>query len=110
MARSRLSELRDRQFNISLTATEYDSILRRATALGLRPVQLGRALLFDTKTVVTGVREKTPNSALRLEISRLGNLLNQLVRHLHRTGDPLPADLEPLLRDIRRLLAQGEAG
>jgi hypothetical protein len=37
-------------------------------------------------------------------LSRLGNLLNQMVRHLHQTGDPLPPDLEPLLRDIRQII------
>jgi hypothetical protein len=29
-----------------------------------------------------------------------------MIRHLHRTGDPLPADLEPLLKDIRQILAR----
>jgi hypothetical protein len=29
-----------------------------------------------------------------------------MVRHLHRTGDPPPADLEPLLRDIRDIIAR----
>jgi hypothetical protein len=28
------------------------------------------------------------------------------VRHLHHTGDPLPPDLEPLLKDIRHMLAK----
>ena len=37
------------------------------------------------------------------QLVRLGNNLNQMVRHLHRTGDPLPADLEPLLKDIRHI-------
>ena len=41
------------------------------------------------------------------QLVRLGNNLNQMVRHLHRTGDPLPADLEPLLADIRQLIARG---
>jgi hypothetical protein len=26
---------------------------------------------------------------------------------LHQTGDPVPADLEPLLIDIRRIIARG---
>jgi hypothetical protein len=40
------------------------------------------------------------------QLARLGNNLNQMVRHLHQTGDPLPADLEPLLKDIRRIIAR----
>jgi hypothetical protein len=43
------------------------------------------------------------------QLARLGNNLNQMVRHLHQTGDPLPADLEPLLTDIRRIIARGAA-
>jgi hypothetical protein len=30
--------------------------------------------------------------------------LNQMVRNLHQTGDPLPPDLEPLLTDIRHVI------
>ena len=40
------------------------------------------------------------------QLVRLGNNLNQMLRHLHRTGEPLPADLEPLLKDIRELIAR----
>ena len=40
------------------------------------------------------------------QLVRLGNNLNQMLRHLHRTGDPLPADLEPLLTDIRQVISR----
>jgi hypothetical protein len=30
-----------------------------------------------------------------------------MVRHLHQTGDPLPADLELLLHDIRQVITRG---
>jgi hypothetical protein len=40
------------------------------------------------------------------QLVQLGNNLNQLVRHLHSTGEPLPPDLEPLLADIRQIIAR----
>jgi hypothetical protein len=111
MGRPKKSEPRDRQFNVGLTATEYESLVRRAQALGMRPVHFGRALLVDqsTKSSITPRNAEIGNVA-RLnygQLVRLGNNLNQMVRHLHRTGDPPPADLQPLLNDIRLLIARG---
>jgi hypothetical protein len=73
----------------------------------MRPVHFGRALLLDQSRKLVVSREPTDSNAQRLiygQLVRLGNNLNQLVRHLHRTGDPLPADLEPLLKDIRQII------
>jgi hypothetical protein len=108
MGRPRLSEPRCQQLNLSLTKSELDSIRRRAQAVGMRPVHFGRALVLDQSV---GVKKKSelPDNGRRLiygQLVRLGNNLNQLVRHLHQTGDPLPPDLEPLLKDIRHLLAR----
>ncbi|HEX4409034.1 MAG TPA: hypothetical protein VH206_09690 [Xanthobacteraceae bacterium] len=60
--------------------------------------------------------DRNPRSSLESEgqfdrlvygaLSRLGNNLNQLLRHLHQTGDPIPPDLEPLLKDIRQIIAR----
>ena len=109
MARPRKSETRDRQLNLSLTATEYENIVKRANALGMRPVHFGRTVLLGTDRVSERARETTnPDTRLILaQLARLGNNLNQMVRHLHQTGDPLPADLEPLLNDIRQIVARG---
>ena len=103
---------RDRQLNLSLTAAEFENIRTRAASLGLRPALFARAVLCDTKhsrppTVTASPAEPSP--LLRLtynQLMRVGNNLNQMMRHLHRTGDPLPADLAPLLADIRALLAR----
>jgi hypothetical protein len=107
MGRPRNLEPRDQQFNLSLTARELESITERAQAVGMRPVHFGRALLLDPKRTLT-VQHATDNNHNRLVygLIRLGNNLNQMVRHLHRTGDPLPADLEPLLKDIRQMIAR----
>jgi len=72
----------------------------------MRPVHFGRAVLLDQYRTVTVEREPQNNLELLIysQLMRLGNNLNQLMRHLHRTGEPVPADLEPLLRDIRHIL------
>jgi hypothetical protein len=108
MGRPKKSEPRHRQFNLSLTDSELDSIRRRAEAVGMRPVHFGRALLLDQNRKAATKRE-ADNNLLRLtygQLVRLGNNLNQMVRHLHQTGDPLPADLEPLLNDIRQIVVK----
>ena len=106
MSRPKAKEPRDQQLNLSLTARELETIKRRAQALGQRPGHLGRALILDSSREVP-TKHSEPSNAVRLiwaQLARLGNNLNQLVRHLHHTGDPLPADLEPLLRDIRQVM------
>jgi hypothetical protein len=108
MARPRKSEPRDQQLNLSLTAAELASIKRRAEALGMRVAHFGRALLVaeDYNVLVTHTPENHTSRFIRNQLAGLGNNLNQMVRHLHRTGDPLPADLEPLLNDIRKIIGQ----
>ena len=110
MGRPGTSEPRDRQLNVGLTATEYEGVVRRAEAIGMRPVHFGRALLLGKNDASMNKGEPTSNNISRLlhaQLVRLGNNLNQMVRHLHQTGDPLPADLEPLLTDIRKIIAHG---
>lgn len=74
----------------------------------MRPVHFGRALLLaqDSKLAVKREDGGNAESLIYAQLARLGNNLNQLVRHLHRTGDPLPPDLEPLLKDIRQIIAR----
>jgi hypothetical protein len=110
MGRPTKSEPRDKQFNLSLTASELAIIQQRAEAVGMRPVHFGRALLLEENRKINSAKKEVGGNGERLiygQLARLGNLLNQMMRHLHRTGDPLPADLEPLLKDIRQLMARG---
>jgi hypothetical protein len=109
MGRPRTSQPRDQQLNLSLTQYELENLTRRARAVGMRPVHFGRALLFDAnpKSIARTVAADNVAALIHAQLVRLGNNLNQLVRHLHQTGDPLPADLEPLLKDIRQIIARG---
>ena len=106
MGRPRKNEPRDRQLNLCLTAAEFDSIQRRAAAIGMRPVHFGRALILDPSRKLGKKAEPSSNIGRLIygQLVRLGNNLNQMMRHLHRTGDPLPYDLEPLLNDIRQTI------
>ncbi len=109
MGRPRISEPRCHQLNLSLTASELEGIKKRAAALGMRPVHFGRAVLLDQNrppAIKADPRSSNIDRLVYEQLVRLGNNLNQMVRHLHRTGDPLPADLEPLLNDIRRIIAR----
>ncbi|MGD0188115.1 MAG: plasmid mobilization relaxosome protein MobC [Roseiarcus sp.] len=91
---------------MSLTARELENIKRRAEAVGMRVGNFGRALLLamPDDAALKPAPESRINRLVHAQLVRLGNNLNQMVRHLHATGDPLPADLEPLLRDIRQLI------
>lgn len=106
MARPKASEPRNQRLNLSLTVSELESIKRRAAALGMRPVHFGRAVLLARNTGPALKSDRNDNTQ-RLnyaQLVRLGNNLNQMVRRLHQTDDPLPPDLEPLLRDIRQII------
>jgi hypothetical protein len=108
MGRPKTSEPRTRQLNLSLTESELARITRRAEALGMRPVHFGRALLLEQRAKVVTTSEPSGNveRLIYAQLVRLGNNLNQMVRHLHRTGDRLPTDLEPLLKNIRQIIAR----
>ncbi len=110
MVRPKIPEPRSEQLNISLTRAELDSIRKRAESVGMRPVHFGRLLLLQKgQNANFGTSEKSSlEKLIFVQLSRLGNNLNQMVRHLHVTGDPLPADAEPLLKDIRQILSRAE--
>ena len=100
------SELRSHQLNIGLTESELQRIMRRAEELGMRPVHFGRQALLQAAGVRSVETESNFDRLVYEQLSRLGNNLNQMARHLNRTGDPLPPDLEPLLSDIRQILGR----
>lgn len=107
------TEARDRQLNLSLTAGEFEAIRHRAEAVGMRPAHFGRLVLLDAKNnlVIRPTSEESPLTRLIYnQLIRMGSNLNQMMRHLHRTGDPLPADIEPLLKDIRAMAEKVQAG
>jgi hypothetical protein len=108
MGRPTKLQPRSRQLNLSLTAEELERVRFRAAAVGMRPVHFGRAQVLDEGRRPAPKADADHHAAklLYVQLVRLGNNLNQLVRHLHRQGGPLPTDLKPLLRDIRHLITR----
>jgi hypothetical protein len=96
------------QLNLSLTAAELEDIKQRAEALGLRPVHFARlaALRSNPENTVKSAPENQVLRKINLELARVGNNLNQISRNFHQLKVPLPNDLEPLLKDIRALIAR----
>ena len=111
MSRPTKTEPRNKQLNLSLSNSEFESIRVRAEQVGMRPVHFSRAILLDErrKPVEKNDADNNVPKLIYAQLIRLGNNLNQMVRHLHRHGGPLPRDLEPLLRDIRNLIIRGVA-
>jgi hypothetical protein len=108
MGRPTKTEPRTKQLNLSLTVSEFERVRERAQSVGMRPVHFGRALVLDERTKLSSISnaESPLNRLFYTQLSRLGNNLNQLVRHVHRYGGSPPPELEALLRDIRRLLTR----
>jgi hypothetical protein len=109
MGRPRKTDKRDRQLNIGLTNAEFDAVMSRAFARGMHAVVYARWMLLGrAKTEVHSVTPTTRFDRLAIvQLQRLGNLLNQIARHMHQTGQ-LPLDeLVALLRDIRAVLMRG---
>lgn len=107
--RPKLDIVRDRQFNVGLTQREHELLLQRAARAGMRPVDYGRARLFAEWRIsaqhASGAAHLDP--LFLNALVRLGNNLNQIARRLNTIGQPAPPSLEPLLGEIRQLIARG---
>lgn len=106
LGRPSKTEKRDQQLNIKLTLRELATIRARASAACLRPVDYGRAQLL-----ADGLPHRAASAAsshldtlFLLQLSRLGNNLNQIARKLNRTGVLAPAALDALLAEIRDVI------
>jgi hypothetical protein len=109
MGRPTKREKRDQQLNIKLTLREIDSLRARADAVRMRPVDFGRAQLFADKPLPRAASNAAPHldTLFLLQLSRIGNNLNQITRKFHETGVCPPRSLESLLSDIRELIRKG---
>jgi hypothetical protein len=109
MGRPKKPDRRDRQLNIRLNAGECSTIASRSVAFGMEPVDYARWVLLDNgrPSALPAPPESRFDRLAHVQLQRLGNLLNQLVRHTHQNGVLPVDDLVPLLRDIRALLSRG---
>lgn len=106
MARPRKDIKRDQQLNFSLTVHELATLYERAARAGMSLMSYGRWRLLgeDRQSALSAAAAPKADRRLLLELSRLGNLLNQLVRLFHREKQNPPEALPSLLEKIRRLI------
>lgn len=108
MGRPTKKEKRDQQLNIKLTLREIASVRARASAAHLQPVDYGRAQLLADKPGQRAAKAAHHLDTLFLvQLSRVGNNLNQIARKFNQTGAHPPAALEQLLAEIRGLIRKG---
>jgi hypothetical protein len=106
MGRPKQTDPRDRQLNVALTRLELEAIRAQAARAGHRPVEYARAVLLGKNSFEPW--DGPPASAERLQLEqlkRIGNNLNQIARMQNTLRVPAPPGLEPLLHDIRRMIA-----
>jgi hypothetical protein len=104
---------RDRQFNVGLTAREHDLLLACAARAGMRPVDYARGKLFaNWRGAEREAASPLPHldPLFLVQLSRLGNNLNQIARLMNTFHRPPPVDLGELLQKIRALIAKGAGG
>ena len=99
MGRPPKHETRDRQLNLSLTAREYSEVCCRATAAGMRPSEFGRMQIVSERALkrVHAIAHGQRDPAFLLQLSRLGNNLNQITRRLHQLDIAAAARIAALL-------------
>jgi hypothetical protein len=109
MGRPTKKEKRDQQLNIKLTLREIDFVRARANAARMRPVDYGRALLLADRPASRAATNAAPHldTLFLVQLSRIGNNLNQIARKFNQTGVSPPAALEDLLSAIRELIRKG---
>jgi hypothetical protein len=109
MGRPTKKEKRDQQLNIKLTLREIASVRARASAVRMRPVDYGRAQLLADRPPPSAASNAAPHLAtlFLIQLSRIGNNLNQIARKFNQTGVCPPLPLESLLSDIRELIRKG---
>lgn len=81
----------------------------RASAARMRPVDYGRTQLLADRPLPRAASIAAPHldTLFLLQLSRVGNNLNQIARKFNQTGICPPVTLESLLSDIRELIRKG---
>ena len=103
MARPRKNLKRDRQFNVGLTARARPaSGARRGVSECVRWTMAARGCLAEWR-IAARLAAKAPHldPLFIAQLSRLGNNLNQIARRLKHSTAAGPAELAPLLEQIR---------
>jgi len=101
--RKKENELRVRPITIRATEAERSAIDNNAALAGLSRSAYVRRVAMDGEINVVQHRALDPESLLAL--TKLGNLLNQVVKHMHIHGEIDP-DVRALCRKLDRIIAE----
>jgi hypothetical protein len=108
MARPPKAIKRDRQISIRFTGTELDEIDAHGAAAGTTLSEFGRTRMLAKRNAPArdlGMAEALQEQRLiHIQLSRVANLLNQLVPHMHQAGEILP-DVVSLLQELRTIIS-----
>jgi hypothetical protein len=82
-------ERRTEGLRVQLTPTERDELENAAKGQGAPNLSTyARELLFRRSAAVVAATRRNPEAAgLMRELNAIGNLLNQIARHMHSTGE-----------------------
>jgi Bacterial mobilisation protein (MobC) len=103
-------QLRTKGMRLALTPVERHELEQAATSQGATLSEYARELLFRRSAAVVAATRRNPEAAALLrELSRIGNNLNQISRHLNISGelrafDDLPAVLDAHRQAMARVL------
>ena len=96
-------ERRTAFLGIQLTPTERAELEAAAQEVGARVSTFARELLLRRgPAVVAGTRRNPEAAGLMRELNAIGNLLNQIARHLNSTGETRPWDDLPGVLDLHK--------
>lgn len=102
-ARKDPHELRDRRLpHARLTTPELDYVTAQAAAAGLTTAEFARRRVLGRKVAPP---RSMADASLVYELNRVGVLLNQIARAIHRDR-PEQMDLAAALADVRAVLAR----
>ena len=103
-------ERRTEFIGIWLTPSEQAELNSAAKLQGACLSTYTREALFRRSAVIVAATRRNPEAAeIILQLSALGNNLNQIARRLNELALPAPQELEPLLGEIRSILASVQA-
>lgn len=108
MARPQKEIKRDRQVCIKFTGAELDEVDTRVAAAGTSLSEYGRTCMLARRNApahdLVTVEALKEQRLIHVQLRRLGNLLNQMVRHMHQTGQVLP-DAADILKELRTIIS-----
>lgn len=107
MARPKSANPRIKKLGIALTRDEFVVVQTRADGVGLRAVDYARSAILGEMIMTGSVLTQSRFDQLTVEAwKKVGNNLNQVARQLNAMQRVEAQDVEVVLTDIRRLIAE----